>query len=99
MVIPGISDEKIRMEVLSRTDLDRRTLNETICFIENKEKTVHVMSSSSASQAEGSNSAAVHQKDKCQPDTSIANKLNLIANCTNYGKEIMKFKMRYGKPR
>jgi len=70
VVISGISDEEIRKEVLGCTDLDRRSLNETISLIENKEMAVRAMSSYVSPHAEGSSMSAVHQKEKRQAETS-----------------------------
>jgi len=89
VVISGISDEDIKKEVLGISDLDTKSLNDTVATIENKEM---------ASRAILTPSIQLQTNAISDPPKDMQNKLLMKTNCKNCKKSILKFKLRRKGP-
>ena len=86
VVISGISYEDIKKEVLSISDLDTRSLNNTVKAIENRE----LASRAVASPSQQHNASAIYSNTS----KDIQTKLTQKTKCNGCNKTIQRFKLR-----
>ena len=97
VVVAGIADEEIKRDVLGHADLDKRSLNDTISLIENKEMAARALSSASVSN---DSSMAIHQRGASWKHQKEGDqRLHMKTNCLTCNKTIAKYKIRRGKPK
>lgn len=96
VVLCGIVDEEIKRNILGQSDLDEKSLNDTISLIENKEMASRAMSSSSAPTTT-INLAAVSQPDQRKSAKDNDPKLTMKTTCQLCNRSISKYKLRRGK--
>ena len=86
VIISGIADEEIKKEVLGIPDLDKKTLNDTVTTIENKEMASRAISS----PAQHLQSNAIHSD--IPKDMQL--KLSQKSKCKHCSKTIQRYKLR-----
>ena len=97
VVVAGIADEEIKKDVLGHVDLDKRSLNDTISLIENKEMAARALSSAFVSN---DSSTAIHQqRANLKNQKEGDQRLRMKTNCLTCNKTIAKYKMRRGNPK
>ena len=89
VIISGIVDTDIRRDILSVTDLDSKSLEETIALIESKEMVARILPNNSASYG----AAASSKPPAGAHNVSLKAKLSLITQCKTCGKDMNKFKL------
>ena len=97
VVLCGIVDEEIKRNILGQSDLDEKSLNDTISLIENKEMASRAMSSSSTTPNTTIDLAAVSHPDQRKSAKDNDPKLTMKATCQLCNRSIHKYKLRRGK--
>ena len=83
VVVSGIAYEEIKKDVLGHADLDSKSLNNTISFIENKEMAARAMSTAGSSS---DFNMAVHQQGKQKLSKNLEIKLATKTKCKTCDK-------------
>ena len=90
VIISGIVDDDIKKDILSYTDLDSRSLNDTIALVESKEMAVRAMTSKVGSE---NSVAAASNSQKTSTVKSTQEKLAIKWKCRNCDSQIQRFKL------
>ena len=90
-MISGIVDDDIKKDVLSYSDLDDKTLNDTISLIESKEMAVRAMS------AKVNDHLSLAAATGYKQSSSMQEKLSMTTSCRNCSNQMQRFSLQKGK--
>ena len=94
VVISGLVDGDIKRDVLGLSDLDHKSLTDTITIIENKEMALRATTVGAQADA---HSAGIASNSDSSVDKGLQAKLSTIVKCRSCGKDMNRYKFIKGK--